>query len=282
MQSHVIEHPLTDIKENYASLRIANPKAESMLEKSLEKYGQVSPVVCQRTEKALELIDGFKRYRALQRLKRDTIQVTLLETTVRVCKAGIIQLNRTSRSISDLEEALVIQSLHREEMMPQIEIALLLGRDKSWVSRRLSLIERVADEVRSHIEIGLIPVSIGRELARLPRGNQSVVLDFVEKQHLGKREVEKLVRLLLAKPLRDWSRVLNKEWRSLSSEKEETCFTHQLAALDELQKAIVVKLSCATVEPLPLSLLAATLESNRKLDATLSHLLSHRNGENAR
>jgi len=67
---------------------------------------------------------------------------------------------------------MILQSLHRDDGLSQIEIATLLGRDKSWVSRRISLIERLADEVRRHLELGLISASVGRELARLPRGNQ--------------------------------------------------------------------------------------------------------------
>ena len=43
---------------------------------------------------------------------------------------------------------------------------------KAWVSRRISLIERLCEEVIEHIRLGLCSASIGRELARLPRGNQ--------------------------------------------------------------------------------------------------------------
>ena len=43
------------------------------------------------------------------------------------------------------EEALVVHSLSHEDGLSQGEIAVLLGRHKSWVCRRLSLVERLSD-----------------------------------------------------------------------------------------------------------------------------------------
>lgn len=70
-----------------------------------------------------------------------------MEINARASKAAIIQLNINSRTINEMEEALVIQSLHREDGLMQAEIAVLLGKHKSWVSRRLSLIERLSEDI---------------------------------------------------------------------------------------------------------------------------------------
>ena len=45
-----------------------------------------------------------------------------------------------------MEEALVVHSLFHEDTLSQIEIATLLGRHKSWVCRRIALIDRLCDE----------------------------------------------------------------------------------------------------------------------------------------
>ena len=55
----------------------------------------------------------------------------MMEVNGRVCKAAMIQLNWSGRSINEMEEALVVQSLHREDGLTQIEIAALIGRNKS-------------------------------------------------------------------------------------------------------------------------------------------------------
>ena len=116
---------LTDLRETFAALRIVNPRAQAAMTNSLKLYGQVSPVVCVQTTDGLELIDGFKRLRAGRHLEWQTMKIVLFETTRRACKAGIIRLNRSAHSITDLEEALVLQSLHREDGLSMTEIAPL-------------------------------------------------------------------------------------------------------------------------------------------------------------
>ena len=172
MNHPIDERPLSDLRETYAPFRLINPKAEAAMRQSLERYGQVSPVLCLPTSDGPEVLDGFKRLRAARCLAWSSMRVTCLETTGQAAKAGMIQLNRISRTITDLEEALIVQSLHRDDGLPQLDIAVLVGRHKSWVSRRIALIERLHEDVRRHLELGLITVSVGRELVKLPRARR--------------------------------------------------------------------------------------------------------------
>jgi hypothetical protein len=94
----------------------------------------------------------------------------------------------------------VVHSLCREDGLSQVEIAVLLGRHKSWVCRRLSLVERLCDEALEHMRLGLIAGVIGRELARLPRGNQPGALQTILKYHFDSRETSRLIGLLLKEP----------------------------------------------------------------------------------
>jgi len=72
------------------------------------------------------------------------LAVSRLEMGPRGCKAAILQLNRVGRNISSMEEALVVHSLCHDDGLSQVEIAGLLGRHKSWVSRRVALIARLS------------------------------------------------------------------------------------------------------------------------------------------
>jgi ParB/RepB/Spo0J family partition protein len=171
-QLWIEEKAVSEIGERYGTLRIVSPRADAAMVKSIRNYGQMTPVVCVKREDGYELIDGFKRLRACRRLDQTTLRVKTIEVSARVCKAAIIQFNRSGRSISEMEEALVIQSLHREDGLTQTEIGVLLGRDKSWVSRRILLIERLSEEVQEDLRLGLISVITGRELSKLARGNQ--------------------------------------------------------------------------------------------------------------
>jgi ParB/RepB/Spo0J family partition protein len=206
------EIAVSEIGERYGMFRIVSPRADAAMVRSIRNYGQISPVVCVKGEGGYEMIDGFKRLRACRRLDKTTLRAKTMEVSARVCKAAIIQLNRSGRSINEMEEALVVQSLHREDGLMQTEIAVLIGRDKSWVSRRISLIERLSEEVQEDIRLGLISVITGRELAKLPRGNQKDAADAIVKRRYSTREAAKLIGYLLRRPGWESSVILASPW----------------------------------------------------------------------
>ena len=206
------EIALSEIGQSYGAYRIVNPRADAAMSKSIRNYGQLSAVVCVRTDGGYELIDGFKRLRACVSLSQKTLRVKRMEVSGRVSKAAMIQLNRSGRTISEMEEALVVQSLYREDGLTQTEIAVLLGRDKSWVSRRVSLIERLSEEVQEDIRLGLLPAVTGRELSKLPRGNQKEVAEAILKHHYTTREAAKLIGYLFSRPRWEYRAVLARCW----------------------------------------------------------------------
>ena len=180
--------------------------------KSIRRYGQLSPVICVKEKSGYEMIDGFKRLRACRMLNQTTLRVKTMEVSGRVCKAAMLQLNWSGRSINEMEEALVLQSLYREDGLTQIEIATLLGRDKSWVSRRISLIERLSEEVQEDIRLGLISVMTGRDLSKLPRGNQKEAAEAILKSRYTTREAAKLIGYLLSRPRWEYASILARSW----------------------------------------------------------------------
>jgi ParB/RepB/Spo0J family partition protein len=188
------------IGERYADLRIIQPSAEKAMERSLQNYGQLTPVVVGRVDDRYEMVDGFKRLRAGRKLGYDRLQARLMPGGQRAMKAAIIYLNTKARTIADIESALVIRSLYREDHLSQIEIAALLNRHKSFVCRRLALAEKLSDQVMDHLKLGLINITIGRELSRLPAGNQTKALATVLKYGFTGSEAAQLVRLLLNEP----------------------------------------------------------------------------------
>jgi ParB/RepB/Spo0J family partition protein len=218
-ECRIAELEMARIGKRYADLRIVKPRAEAAMEKSMRQCGQIQPVVCVAQGEGFELIDGFKRLRAMQKLGGHALSARVVEEQpARVCKTLMVQLNQRSLSISELEEARVIASLHREENLKQVEIAVLFGRDKSWVSRRLALVELLHEEVEMHIQLGLLPQVCGRELSRLPRGNQAQTLKCVLKHHLTSRQTAKLTRYLLSRPRWEYDVILHSPWEVLGDD----------------------------------------------------------------
>lgn len=200
-ETEPIDIPLSKIRELYGQLRIVNPASDFVMLKSMEKYGQLSPVVvCKAKNDEYELIDGFKRFRAARKLNKECIKARILNIGIHAGKAAILQLNWAGKSISDMEEAMVVHSLFRDDGLQQVEIAALLSRHKSWVCRRISLIEQLSDEVKESIKLGLIKVTIGWKLTRLQRCNQEEVLSVIHKYRLTLRQTERLIFALLSCP----------------------------------------------------------------------------------
>ena len=79
-------------------------------------------------------------------------------------------------------------------------MAPCLGYHKSWVNRRLALLDRLDAQVLDQVRLGLIGPGMIRELVKLPRGNQQEVLDTIRKHTMTCRESAQLVALILESP----------------------------------------------------------------------------------
>lgn len=126
-----------------------------------------------------------------------TFSARLMEADERTVKAAIYGLNRAGSRTRELEEAWIIHALVREDGMSQVEVAELLGRHKSWVCRRLALIERLGVKARDELRVGLLSPTAARQIVRLPQGNQAEVLDAVRREALSGAELAAVVDLWL-------------------------------------------------------------------------------------
>src|SRR6185295_18886194 len=83
----------SEIGEHYGRYRLHLPEAERAMARSLERYGQLSPVVVCRRQERYELIDGFKRLGATRRLTGiEHLSARLMEADERTVKAAIYGL----------------------------------------------------------------------------------------------------------------------------------------------------------------------------------------------
>lgn len=187
---------LTELGQHYRRYRLADPEAEEAMAGSLRRWGQLAPVVaCVRSEK-LELLDGFKRHAAARQIAGMTLSVRVLEVDEPTAKAAILGLNRGQRATRELEEAWIVQGLVRDDQMTQVEAAHLLGRHKSWVCRRLALLEKLSVAVKEDLRLGLVGPSLARQLTRLPAGNQEALLALTRRETLTAQEVSGVIDLL--------------------------------------------------------------------------------------
>jgi ParB/RepB/Spo0J family partition protein len=193
---------LHELGESHAGLRVLDGGAVGAMRELLKRHGQLMPLCAYAATEApptFEIVDGFKRLRGARELGWKTLRVRVLRIAGAEAKAAISVLN-AGRGLSGLEEAWVVRALYREERLTQPAIGQLLGRDKSWVSRRLLLAEGLDDGVQVDVRLGLLAARTAEALSRLPRGNQPQAAEIVMKQGLTQHQTEHWVKELLGLP----------------------------------------------------------------------------------
>lgn len=188
-------------------MRLCAPEAQEQMQQSLSKLGQLAPVHAYRVGSCLELFDGLKRQRAAQQLSWPKLRVEVHALDAAAAKVRLWRCN-AGTGLTELEEAWLVRSLYREDALTQPQIAVLMGRHKSWVCRRLTLAEGLSDELTASVRLGLVSSTMVRELGRLPRGNQDVVARVVAQRGLTTRQTTRLVDALLAAPAAEWPHLL--------------------------------------------------------------------------
>jgi len=186
-----------EIREWSNEFRLIQPEAVRSMIQSMQSTGQLQPLILLKNNDGYHIIDGIKRYRAALELGIQELQSVVFEVDVAMAKAMILHYNRHSSSLTMYEQGLIVRSLIHDHGMSQKEVARVLRQSHSWVCRRLGLIERLLPEVQDALRMGSITVSHGRELVKLPRGNQGRALEVVIAEGLTSRECAIVVEKLL-------------------------------------------------------------------------------------
>lgn len=193
MEMNIKTIQLEEFDLTLMELRILNHGQALKIERSLAVFGQLQPVVARYCEGGYQLIDGFKRFYAAEILLMTGLECLVLEVSLAQAKILVMSYNRSRKTMGFWEEALILQDLRKHHGMDQKQLARLTGRSRSWVSRRLSLVEKIDPEVAADIRLGELSGSHGRALMKLPRGKQSAVADTILRWGLSTRQSEQVV-----------------------------------------------------------------------------------------
>ena len=178
--------------ERLSALRLCDAEALSAVRRSLEQYGQLAAVTLFTERDGLQIIDGFKRVRAARALGWPTLVARIDDVGAVDAKLRLRELH-DRRGLTELEEAWLVRSLYREDRLPQPEIARRMQRHRSWVWRRLMLVEALDPLVQTDVRLGLIAPRAAVAVSRLPRGNQQAASAVVVRRGLTFRQTEALV-----------------------------------------------------------------------------------------
>ncbi len=177
-------NPRKDFDEGYLS----------ELSHSLSQDGQWEPIVVRDGgDGTYELICGECRLRAAARLGWRTIKANVVEVPDREAMVLALKSNLMRRNLNVVEEADALERILSASDMTQSELAQLLDKKQSWISRRLSLASRICQHCKDAIRTGEISASHGLSLAKLPEKEQIEVCMEIARRGLGVRAARTLV-----------------------------------------------------------------------------------------
>jgi ParB family chromosome partitioning protein len=166
-----VEVDLHQLELRHEELRICDPARRRRLIASVAEIGQQVPVVVVNDDDQLVLIDGYLRVEALRRVGRDTALAT--EWPVTEAEALLHRHHLAAHAgRSAFEDGWLLSRL-RWHGLSLDELARRLCRSKSWVSRRLALVDAAARPLQAAVRAGTVPPHAAMKyLVPLARANR--------------------------------------------------------------------------------------------------------------
>lgn len=183
---------IDQIEDSFSHFRLTTPCRIASMQSSLSTSGQLQPVVIRVHGEGYQLLDGFKRYYAARALQWDSLECRVVEADEITATAMLLTCNHHDGGLQAYEQAVIVSTLRKGHLLDESEIARLLNRSVSWVSRRLSFIERLDESASTHLRLGHITSTHARELSRLPRGKQEEFLKLIVGHGLTSRQTAQL------------------------------------------------------------------------------------------
>lgn len=175
-----MELELHQLDLRYEGLRRRDGRRERALLASMSAIGQQTPVVVVSDGEKYVLVDGYKRVRALEKLRRDTAQA--LEWKLAEPEALLLaRLMRAAESDSALEQGWLLKELLERFALPAGELARRFDKTTSWVSRRLALVRELPDAVQELVRKGELSAHAAmKHLVPLARANEAGCLELAK------------------------------------------------------------------------------------------------------
>jgi ParB-like chromosome segregation protein Spo0J len=162
------------------------------LRQSLEQRGQLNAVLVFDDGAILQVLDGFKRLAAARELGWSHLHAIRLQLPEADAASQLLALH-SIQGLTELEEGWLVRALHRKHGLTQASIARQLGHHKSWVCRRLLLVEALDVEVQTLVRLGLLAPRAALALQALPRSNQLAAGQVASRRGLTVRQTELFV-----------------------------------------------------------------------------------------
>ncbi len=157
----------------YGHTRVQNDKASLRMQNSINSHGQIVPALAVASEDGnrFVLIDGYLRLKALVACGHDCINLQVMDGDEQGALLTLLARNN-DRQWEAIEEAAMLYELHSRFSCSFGEIGKKIGKDKSWVKRRVDLLTELPEEITQAVMSGKLSTwAASRILTPLSRAN---------------------------------------------------------------------------------------------------------------
>lgn len=153
---------------------------------SIKQQGLINPLLVRKLADGYELISGHRRLLALRKLKADTVAAHVIEATDEQAFVLALTENIERRDPNPMEEAHAFQRAMTELKMTADAIGKQVGRDSTWVLKRIQLLD-LDDQVQAAVQEGTVSATMAQEafLKLKHRGDQTELLKSVKQDIRG-------------------------------------------------------------------------------------------------
>lgn len=178
---------------SYRHIRVQNDQAVMRMADSMQRYGQIMPIlVVAAMAPRHTLIDGYLRVAAARRLGHDTLLSHIWHGDEKHALCHIL-VKDDQRRWDIFEQAGLMKELLNRHQLSQRELGRILGKDPSWVSRRLALLETLPDQVLQSVQRGRISswaaTRVLTPMARANTDHAKRLADSLMKHHFSTRQL---------------------------------------------------------------------------------------------
>ncbi|MBK8639508.1 MAG: ParB/RepB/Spo0J family partition protein [Chromatiaceae bacterium] len=168
----------------YAQTRVQRPEQVRRLMASIDADGQRVPLMVVAAGPRWILVDGYPRWAALRHLGRDTAQVEVWQGPLGEALTQVLARHQ-GRAFAPIEQAWML-SAALAEGLSQRALAAALGKDASWVSRRLALLAQLSEPLQEALRQGVLSTwAASRVFVPLARANAVDAESLLATRHNG-------------------------------------------------------------------------------------------------
>ena len=188
--------PLTQITPNiYQPRKSFNEEALQELAHSLEKHGQLQPIVVIEQDEGFMIIAGERRYRASKLAGFETIKAIVANYENENLRELALIENIQRENLSPLELAQSYKELIEEYQITQDALSDIIHKSRSQITNTLRLLQ-LSTYTQDLLSSGKITQGHAKVLVGLDTETEKMIADTIVGQKLSVRDSEELVKSL--------------------------------------------------------------------------------------